>query len=195
MPAFFFDQYGARAAGGILPPATAIAGLRGEVNYGWDRLCYGLINVSGGQSGYGRSINLCLRRRPGDADGDAVLMMGTTPELQAEVDAAIADQVNGVFVQDDYFAIYYLRYAERTFVSTTNRTVACIAGRRYYWRVPDDQNDANVQNAGWALLYPNGGTDQWMWNYSMPLQTLRQVLGRLHNTESWYNERGEWIGG
>jgi len=148
-----------------------------------------LIELSGGQRGIGRSINLQGR--------DAILMMGTTPELQAEVAAASADGVNGVFLPNDYLVIYYLRYAERTFggMSTTNRTIACIPGRQGYWGLSHDSNDdTNVQNSGWALLYPNAG-DNWIFNGSMSLQTLHDVLGRLHHTQSWYNERGEWIGG
>jgi hypothetical protein len=174
----FIDQSGV----GIFPSDAILTLRRKHPSQRAYRYFGSLIDVSGGQ-GYGRSINLGARQ--------AVLMMGTTPELQAELAAAIADQVNGVFVQDDYLVIYYLRYAEGTF-STTNRTVACIAGRRHYWGVPDDQNDTNVQNSGWALLCPTGA-DQWIFNGSMSLQTLHDVLGRLHHTESWYNESGERI--
>ena len=188
---FYFDRNGRAAGAGILPPAAAISGLRREATYGgvWDLLWGSLIELSGGQRGIGRSINLQGR--------DAILMMGTTPELQAEVAAASADGVNGVFLPNDYLVIYYLRYAERTFggMSTTNRTIACIAGRQGYWGLSHDSNDdTNVQNSGWALLYPNAG-DNWIFNGSMSLQTLHDVLGRLHHTQSWYNERGEWIGG
>jgi hypothetical protein len=186
---FYFDDNGRAQAGQIFDPAKAISILRGEVATNqWYRLCGSLIELAGGQPGVGRSINLRGR--------DAVLMMGTTPELQAGVAAAIADGVNGVFVPDDYLVIYYLRYAEPgAFMTTTNRTVACIAGRQGYWGLAhDQQDDTNVQNAGWAPLYPTTiPPDQWIFNGSMPLQTLHQVLGRLSQTPSWYNERGERI--
>jgi hypothetical protein len=187
MARFFIDQ----SNQGIFP-SDAIAILRREQTSERAIRYFGsLIEMSGGQ-GYGRSINL--------GPSNALLMMGTTPELQTEVAAASADQVNGVRVQDDYLVMHYLRYAEeRTFMSTINRTVACIAGWQGYWGLsPNNQDDTNVRNAGWERLYPNAGEDWIPRNGSMPLMqppwpNLHDVLTRLHGTQSWYNERGKRI--
>jgi hypothetical protein len=189
---FYIDQNKRAAGGGILPAPMAIPILRGQTTTNRAFTLWGsLIDLAGGERGYGRSINLRGR--------DAVLMMGTTPELQAAVEAASADGVNGVSLPDDYLVIYYLRYEEPgTFMGTTDRTIACIAGWQHYWGLsPDSQDDTNVRNAGWDIIYPNAG-DDWIFNGSMPLMppswpNLHGVLGRAHHIRSWYNERGARI--
>jgi hypothetical protein len=175
---FYLEPDGSAGGGQTLAPSKAISILSGQA----PGVVRSLIEVSGGQ-GYSRSISL--------RGAQAILMMGMTPELEAAVEAAIADQVNGIFVQDDYLVIYYLRTAERTTFRTITRTVACIAGRRYYWGLPDEQgDDSNVQAWGWGLLYPMGN-DQWIHNGTMALQTLRDVLGRCHGAEAWLDNEGQ----
>jgi hypothetical protein len=93
---FYLDPDGSAGGGQTLAPSRAISILSGQA----PGVVRSLIEVSGAK--VTRAASVCVALKP-------FLMMGTTPELEAAVEAAIADQVNGIFVQDDYLVIYYLR--------------------------------------------------------------------------------------
>lgn len=105
----------------------------------------------------------------------AILMMGTTTDLQNDLRWAVYYQMTAVNIPNDYLVIYYVRRP------TTDRTktVISIAPLQRYWGT-----HANAYNLGWRVLYPTGGGQQY--NAGVSLNTLAdQILPTVQGQTGW----------
>jgi hypothetical protein len=89
---------------------------------------------------------------------DAIVMMGTTAELQNDLRWAVQYGLAAIEIPNDYLAVWYVRR------STTDKTktVVSIAPLQRYWG-----NSADPYNRNWRNLYANQ-----VFNGGISLQTL-----------------------
>jgi hypothetical protein len=82
----------------------------------------------------------------------AILMMGTTTELQQDLGWAVQYGISSIDIPNDQLAIYYVRRP----TNDKTKTIVSIAPLQRYWG-----SYQNAYNLGWRNLYPsqvfNGG--------------------------------------
>jgi hypothetical protein len=112
---------------------------------------------------------------------DALLMNGTTDELQASLDAAKSQGIKHILIPGDDMVFWYFRRRVYTKAKPISKTVASLASLSQYWGL--DVNDPR------QLLYPGGG---WytLWDAtasSIDVWDLAyNVLERARGVDPWY---------
>ena len=103
----------------------------------------------------------------------AVVMMGTTEELQQDLADAINAGVQAINIPGDMLAIYYVRRLRGGFGSVIRQnteTVVVIAPAAGYWSLPPNQQPA-AQIGDWANMYP-----YYVYNGGISLQVLKDQI-------------------
>jgi len=104
---------------------------------------------------------------------DAILMMGTTSDLQNDIHWTISYQLTWINIPNDYLSIWYVR---RSTMDKT-KTVVSVAPLQSYWG-----NTQNPENRGWRNLYPNQ-----VLNGGISLQTLKDtILPTVQGSRGWF---------
>jgi hypothetical protein len=108
----------------------------------------------------------------------AILMMGTTSELQSALQHAENQGIQGIWVENDEMAIWYVRRK----AGFSTKTVVSIAPLQRYWRLAAN-NPAQVPGQ-WFPLW-----DQQIYNDGISLADLRnKVLIGAQGITAWYED-------
>jgi hypothetical protein len=107
----------------------------------------------------------------------ALLMMGTTSELQEALEAAYTAGLKYITSGSDMVIWYVRRKA-----GWEKKTVACIASLSQYWGLA--QNDPNQVPGQWYPLLENHISS------GVGLDTLPDVVERGRGVETWYPVQG-----
>jgi hypothetical protein len=156
MPAeFYIDRNGSTKG-----PGAAIEILRGD---------YSTIDLTGLWDGSNNQLRL--------SGTDALLMMGTTAELQQALYAAKSQDVISVAIPGEDKVIWYVR--RRAGLET--KTVASLASLSQYWALVQD--DPRLVPGGWYQLYE--GLE--LTGYALDLGILADwMLPRARGVTAWY---------
>jgi len=104
---------------------------------------------------------------------DAILMQGTTSELQQDLRWAVQYGMAAIDIPNDYLAIWYVRRQAGTFT----KTVVSVAPMQRYWG-----NQGNPYNRNWRNLYPNQ-----VYNGGISLSTLADnILPAAQGQAAWF---------
>ena len=158
---FYYDAYGEAKH-----PPRAIAILRGEQGDVGQR--NSLVGLWNGQP-HPRQAQLAAYQ--------AILMMGTTGDLQQALDDAIAQGLVGIETPGDQVAIWYLRRKAGSFT----KSVVSIAPLGGYWGL--EANDPSQVPGGWVSLF----------NDPLPVSAIglgrvKEVLRGGQGVAAWYSD-------
>ena len=104
---------------------------------------------------------------------DAILMQGTTAELQQDLRWAVQYGMAAIDIPNDYLAIWYVRRRSGSFT----KTVVSVAPLQRYWG-----NQATPHNLNWRNLYPNQ-----VYSGGISLSTLADnILPTVQGQAAWY---------